>query len=275
MNCAWKELLAILPVWMRKDVDMLGKERLTELRLRLDAQPELNIAGECIWLCRIVTADDLSFCINAASQYSPWAAETEAEGYITAPGGHRIGICGETVINGGRLTGYKKISSLCIRVARDFSGIWTDTNVPLGSFLLLGAPGWGKTTLLRDCIRILSQDCSICVIDERGELFPTGFQKGKRMDVMTGCPKSIGIGIVLRTMCPSYIAVDEITAQADSAALIRAVGCGVQLAATAHASSFEDFCRRPVYQPLLRYRLFDTIVQLHQDRTYTIERITL
>ena len=137
MMCAWNELISILPLWMRKEVDIRGKDRLTELRLRLGSPPELIFAGHSQWLCRAISAEDLSFCINAACRYSPWTAGSESEGYITVPGGHRIGICGEAVIKNGVLSGFQKISSLCIRVARDYSGIWKPKEVYLGSFLIL------------------------------------------------------------------------------------------------------------------------------------------
>lgn len=273
MMCAWNELISILPLWMRKEVDIRGKDCLTELRLRLGSPPELISGGHSQWLCRAISAEDLSFCINAACRYSPWTAGSESEGYITVPGGHRMGICGEAVIKNGVLSGFQKISSLCIRVARDYCGIWKPKELHLGSFLILGAPGWGKTTLLRDCTRYLAETTCVCVIDERRELFPNGFQRGRRMDVLSGCPKPAGIEIALKTMRPDYIALDEITAAGDCSALIRAVGCGVMLAATAHAPSVEEFCRRPIYKPILDYRLFDTIIQLHKDLSYSVERM--
>lgn len=274
MMCAWNEFISILPLWMRREVDIRGKEQLTELRLRLGSPPELVSAGKSLWMCRDVTAEDMSFCINAACRYSPWTAGSESEGYITVPGGHRIGICGEAVVKKGMLSGFQKVTSLCIRVARDYRGIWKNGTDHIGSVLILGAPGWGKTTLLRDCTRYLAETSCVCVIDERRELFPTGFQKGKRMDVLTGCPKPSGIDILLRTMRPEYIALDEITAAEDCSALLQAVGCGVKLAATAHAPSIDEFRRRPIYKPILEYRLFDTIVQLHKDMSYSVERIS-
>ena len=179
MRCAWKELLAVLPQWMRMDVDRQGKDTLQELRLRINAPPELVLDGHAVWLERFVCSEDLQFCVNAASQYSPWAAESASQGYITAPGGHRIGLCGEAVIHNGTVTGIRTLSSLCIRVARDFPGISNGCK-PVDSLLILGAPGWGKTTLLRDIARTVAQSDIVAVVDERGELYPKGFQKGRR-----------------------------------------------------------------------------------------------
>ena len=110
-------------------------------------------------------------------------------------------------------------------------------------------------------------------MDERGELFPEGFRTGKRMDVLLGSEKADGIDRVLRTMSPQCIAVDEITAEGDSRALCHAYGCGVKLVATAHAASLEEFYERPVYQPLIRMRLFDSCLILRRDRTFRAERM--
>ena len=273
MKCEWDKLLAILPQPMRSDVDRLGREKAQEIRLRLGKPPRLELGSDSKCLKEPVTAEDILFVINAASRYSPWAAETAAQGFLTAPGGHRIGLCGETVIRDGTVTGIRNPTSLCIRVARDFPGISQRLLVFRGSILILGAPGWGKTTLLRDLIRLRSNSGEhLAVVDERCELFPTGFEKGQRTDVLTGCPKGDGISRVLRTMSPDCIAVDEITENRDTQALISAAWCGVKLLATAHAASMEDFLARGVYSELSRKRIFDTIVILHQDKSWHTER---
>lgn len=273
MRCAWKELLAVLPAWMREEVDALGKDSLQELRLRMNAPPEL-VLGKRNWLLSgIVRREDLNFCINAASQYSPWAADSCRRGYLTAAGGHRIGICGDVVLRDGSVSGFREIRSLCIRVARDITGIGKAADPGWGSILILGAPGWGKTTLLRDVCRKLSERKNVAVVDERGELFPEGFQIGSRMDVLSGCPKETGMEMVLRTMGPDYIAVDEITAEADSRALVRAFGCGVSLAATAHAASMQDLYDRRIYRPFVEAGVFQTVLILNRDKSYRMERM--
>lgn len=275
MRCAWKELLGILPAWLRKPVDEQGRETLQELRLRCGTPPELVLRDGVRWLDRNAEGEDLRFCVNAASRYSPWSAATAAQGYVTAPGGHRIGLCGEAVCKNGEVTGIRELRSLCIRVARDFPGIGREAAKCGGSILILGAPGWGKTTLLRDLVRQIAERETVAVVDERGELFPEGIARGKRMDVLTGCPKPAGIDMVLRTMGPACIALDEITAQADTQALLYAVGCGVRLLATVHASSLSDLRRRPVYRPLMESGLFETALVLRADKTFQTERMGL
>ena len=280
MICAWKEFLAILPEWMRGQVDRQGCTALQELRLRLDKPPELILGGRSNSLDRNITVEDLKFCINSASRYSPWAAESVSSGYLTCSGGHRIGICGEVIMNGGVIQGIRNVSSLCIRVARDFSGIAAPLAAERGSVLILGSPGCGKTTLLRDLIRQISNRGleSVAVVDERGELFPSingrpCFDGGKHTDIISGCFKAQGVDMVLRAMGPSVIAVDEITAEADCDALIRAGWCGVRLLATAHAADAADLRLRPIYRRLCECGLFSIAVVLRKDKTWTLERM--
>ena len=273
MICAVKEFQSILPQWLRQEVDESVITELQELRLRLHAPVELVMRNSTKWLNKNVTKDDLQFCINAASRYSPWNAVSASFGYLTAPGGHRIGICGDAVCKGGQMTGIRDVTSLCIRVAKDFRGL--AEGIPIeGSILILGAPGWGKTTLLRDLIRHISNSgYHIAVVDERQELFPSGiYDHGPRTDILSGCTKGDGIDAVLRTMGPDWIAVDEITEERDSNALLRAGWCGVRLLATAHAASYRDYLNRSVYRPLAESRLFDCVVLLKPDKTWHIER---
>ena len=282
MRCAWQAYLNLLPIRMRYEVDKLGKDTLQELRLRLDLPPELITSEGSKWLNDPTTQDDLSFCINAASKYSPWSARSTSYGYITAAGGHRIGLCGEATIINGQMSGITRPTSLCLRVARDFDGISNGAENIKGSVLILGKPGSGKTTLLRDLIRQRSEQGSgsIAVVDERGELFPYAqnqscFPIGKRTDILSGCPKQYGIELVLRNMSPTIIAVDEITAEADCDALIKAGWCGVTLLATAHAENLADLYTRTVYKPIIRSRLFQTVLILQPDKSWRMERVKL
>lgn len=273
MICAWKQLLNILPPGIRTQVDSAGKESLQELRLRLNAPPEMITAGGSIWLSGRVNKEDLNYVVNSASHYSPWCAGTMKQGYLTVPGGHRIGICGNRISESTSTGSFQTISSLCIRVARDFPGVANQVPDGVGSILILGAPGWGKTTLIRDLARRISQKRIVCVVDERGELFPEGIQRGKRMDVLCGCPKPYGIEMALRTMGPEYIAVDEITAEEDCKSLIQAANCGVQLIATAHAFGMQDLKERQLYRVLLDKGIFQTFLLLHKDKSYCVERM--
>ena len=275
MICAWHELLSILSQTIRQEVDKQGKDSAQEIRLRLGKSVEIVQGTGSTWIQHTVQSEDLKFVVNTASRYSPWAAATSAYGYLTARGGHRIGLCGECIISNGEMTGVRNLTSVCIRVARDFVGIADCIPVLLGNCLILGPPNSGKTTLLRDLIRKVSERESICVIDERGELFPVSgcFSTGKRTDILSGCRKPQGIETAMRTMGPSWIAVDEVTASADCDAMLQACWCGVRLIATAHASSKEDLLHRSVYRPLAESGIFDTLVILQRDKSWKMERM--
>ena len=273
MNCAWKELLSILPPKLRQQTDSSGRNDALEIRLRLDRQPLLVRRRDVIRLEGMVTADDLHYTVNMACRYSPWTAASAAYGYLTATGGHRIGMCGEAIVKDGKMEGIKTLHSLNIRIARDFPGIARSICQEKGSVLLIGRPGSGKTTLLRDLIRELSYKETVSVVDERGELFPPGFQRGENMDVLSGCAKYEGIDRVLRTMTPDTVAIDEITAEADTKGLLQAAWCGVRLLATAHASNMEDLKNREVYRTIIEKRLFSTVVIMRQDKSYYLERM--
>ena len=272
MRCAWESLIDVLPPWLRQEVDLNGRKIMNELRLRLKSAPEV-CAGELRKrLPGTVRQEDITWIINTATRYSPWASKTVAFGYLPLEGGHRIGLCGTALMKEGEMAGYQKVDSLCIRVARDYPGI--SAGAPkTDSLLILGAPGWGKTTLLRDLARTIGRDAAISVVDERGELFPDGFQRGDRMDVLSFCPKARGVGQVLKTMGPEWIAVDEVTSVDDCIALAEAAGCGVNLLATAHAASVEDLRKRPVYRRLLETEVFHTVLILDRDRHWHVERV--
>lgn len=278
MKCAWKELTAIVPPVIRQEVDRRSKDTLQELRLRTGRPVELVLGTGSCWLEHSAKSEDLQFVVNTASKYSPWAYATARSGYITAPGGHRIGLCGECVMENGNVTGIKNLTSVCIRVARDFPGLTQSVRLS-GSVLILGPPGSGKTTFLRDLIRRQSNISrgSVAVVDERGELFPgnSGFEPGARTDVLTGCFKPQGISLVLKTMGPAWIAVDEITAQEDCQALLQAGWCGVRLMATAHARDRQDLLSRSVYRPLAQCGLFEDLIILQPDKSWRMERMKL
>ena len=273
MNCAWQELLAVLSPGIAKAVDKAGRNTVQEIRLRQGRPVELVCRDKCISLDIPVRQQDLDFCINVASRYSPWSAQTMEQGYITASGGHRIGICGEAVVKNGRMTGIRNVTSACIRVARDFPDVAKDAAGLRGSVLIIGPPGSGKTTLLRDLIRQISRQSQVGVVDERQELFPEYIQGGERIDVLKNCSKQDGINVILRTMGPDCIAVDEITAETDCIALRQAGWCGVRLLATAHAGSISDLQSRPLYRPLLEESLFDHILVLNRNKLWREERI--
>ena len=281
MKCQWQAFVDLLPTWLRVDVDKQGKGHLQELRLRMGYPPILVFQNHHIYLDRLITADDLDFCINIATKYSPWAAKTVAHGYITAPGGHRIGLGGKYISTDNQNIRIRTPTSLCIRVARDFPGIAEKTTTYLESILVIGKPGSGKTTLLRDMVRQrgMITGKNVVVVDEREEIFPLientpCFPTGINTDIISGCAKYLGVEMAIRNMSPDTIALDEITAAEDCDALIYAGWCGVKLIATAHASNIQDLLRRPVYKPLVDSEIFQYVLVVEQDKLWHAERLS-
>ena len=275
MKCGWDRLLKILPVSLKNSVDKIGRDSLQEIRLRVGLPVILVCKDGDRILPDIVSKEQIDFVVNTASRYSPWSAATIAQGYLTAPGGHRIGVCGDAVIRDGQVTGFRSLRSLCIRVARDFPGVSRKIPTPKESLLIVGPPGSGKTTLLRDLIRRISAEkMAICVVDERGEIFPDGmdFEIGEYTDVLTGCPKPVGLMMALRTMGPHWLAVDEITDEKDCDSLLEAAWCGVKLLATVHAADKKDLLSRKIYESLMTRGIFANLIILKRDKSFVVDR---
>ncbi|MDE6550191.1 MAG: Flp pilus assembly complex ATPase component TadA [Clostridia bacterium] len=234
---------------------------LTEIRLRADKP--LSYAQKGVYHRLqdvIVSMDDIAYTLGIASQHSMYAVnDSLSKGYLTCGEGYRIGVCGEGVIKNGALFTVKNITSLCIRVPHEVKGC-CDKIVRLiekaGNTLIVSPPGLGKTTMLRECVRLLSMaGHNVLVLDERGEIAPVSggschVDIGDCCDVASGIPKIDAYRYLVRSMRPDIIATDEIFGKAEVDAVLDIVRCGVKVVATVHASGIEDIFKSEEYRGL-------------------------
>ena len=290
----FEQAAAVLPPELRQQALALPaqeRERAEELRLRCGwpmaavfPEGEIPLGG------RKIVTQDLELMLEIASRASVHAVLAQLrEGYLTIEGGHRLGLCGTAVLENGQMRNLRSLSSVSIRIARQRPG----AALPLLSGLMEGGrlcstliaapPGMGKTTLLRDLVRCISDGdgtppLRVGLADERGEVAALyggvpQLSVGQRTDVIEGCPKAQGAMLLLRAMNPQVLAMDEITAPEDVGALLTAAGCGAALLATAHGEG-DELTRRPLYRTMLEERIFQRVVSIQrteQGRSYTVD----
>ncbi|NPV70858.1 MAG: stage III sporulation protein AA [Firmicutes bacterium] len=201
------------------------------------------------------------------------------QGFVTLPGGHRVGVAGTAVTEDGAVGTFRDISGANYRVAMEALGsglplmpwLVRDDGSP-ASALIVSPPACGKTTLLRDVVRCFADGlgCNrarrVCLVDERSEVAASsGYPRndvGALTDVLDGCPKAQGIMIGLRSLSPEVVATDEIGRPEDAAAVGEAVLAGVAVIATVHGRDPADAARRPGVDAVIRQGLFDRAVVL-------------
>lgn len=274
----------------------LDYEKLYEIRLRA-GRPMFLIydGGECFLRTRgrepyLVTREDLKETLEYVSGYSLYAYEDELrQGYMSVQGGHRVGVTGKVILDGDRIRGMKYISCINLRLAHEIQGCadpvmehirkenWT------AHTLLVSPPRCGKTTLLRDMIRQLSNGSgkipgvTVGVVDERSELagcyqgIPQN-DLGIRTDVLDGCPKAHGMQMLIRSMSPSVVAVDELGREEDFKAVESVIYSGCKLIATAHGASLEEIFSTPFFGRLRKMKVFERYILLGKEQRAGIIR---
>ncbi|HEX6988333.1 MAG TPA: stage III sporulation protein AA [Bacillota bacterium] len=232
----------------------------------------------------IVTPELLEQTWQIACEASVYSRIDETRhGYLTLPGGHRVGVAGRVLVEDGRVLRLRDVGGLSFRLARERPGtadpvlprIWDPAAALPHHTLILSPPGAGKTTLLRDLVRQLSRGSAgrgrpglrVALIDERGELAACRSGRpcrdvGPRTDVLDGCPKAAGIEMAVRALNPQVVAFDELGGAADAAAVVEAAHAGVRVLATAHAPDEGALARRPSLGGLVRRGLFGRVVVL-------------
>ena len=250
-------------------------DTLTQIRLRAGRPVQFSFTdGGDAMSSGNLDPTALSRLLSALMEYSVYARQNDLdEGFFTLDDGSRVGVCGRMYREGDRLR-MAEIGSACIRFARAHPGcadpIMAVIDSPQGlrSTLLVSPPGLGKTTLLRDASRQLSErGYTVGIADERHELaachrgIPT-LNVGPRTDVLDGCPRSEAIGRLVRTMAPDIVVADEIGGDADAMALADATRCGVAIAASAHGKSLEDLLSRPCLRAVLESGVVENVALL-------------
>jgi stage III sporulation protein AA len=291
------ELLKIFSIKLRTVFGKLAIDfdKLQEIRLRINSPLIIIYGNKESFVTEdarftdnpskavLITKNEIRETMEYISNYSLYAFEDEIkQGFITISGGHRIGIAGKIIIEDDAIKGMKHISFINIRLAHQVKGCadqvlpWLVDRQASGIWhtLIISPPRCGKTTLLRDIIRQLSNGSrylsgmSIGVVDERSEIGACYMgtpqnELGIRTDILDCCPKAKGMMMLIRSMSPRIIAVDEIGSREELEAIDYVIGCGCKLIATVHGSSIEDIKSKPVLSDLVKKRLFERFIILN------------
>ncbi|WP_099158477.1 stage III sporulation protein AA [Virgibacillus ndiopensis] len=284
-----EEILRLFPDQIKSTIKSKISERwgvLQEIRFRLNQPIELIFDNNHIeWIDKIVpTRKDSIYVLNQISQFSLYRMEDELrEGYVTLEGGHRVGLAGKVNTLNGSVKAIQHITFFNIRIAKEKIGAalsvlpYIYTRKYLNT-LLVGPPQTGKTTIIRDITRLIATGWNnipankVAVIDERSEI--GGSLKGMpqhnlglRSDVMDACPKAEGMMMMIRSMSPDVLIVDEIGSYKDVQALMEAVHAGVVVICTIHGESLEELKKRPSLQELFQHNVFGRIIVLDKHST--------
>jgi stage III sporulation protein AA len=298
-------VLSLSVATILKSVSSIILAQVTEIRLRVK-QPLLLVLGtsdimldghgqavvdfQQAYRC---TAEDLARTLQLISKNSLYAFEQELKlGFITIPGGHRVGLAGQAIIGNGEIRALKNISSMNIRIAREIKGC-ADKILPYIFFngkyvlstLIISPPRCGKTTILRDLARQISNgNLNFCgtqvgLVDERSEIaacqsgVPT-VDLGQRIDVLDGCPKADGMLMLIRSMAPQVVITDELGRAEDADAVKEALNAGVSVIATVHGRNIAEVRQRPYIGELIEHNYFERYVILSSTPSVgTIEEI--
>lgn len=282
---------AIIPFLPKNIADIIRKvpplqlEEMEEIRIRIGRPIEITLKGTPRFLSYIVQSEDAIHLMNKISHFSIYTLEEELKrGYITVSGGHRIGLAGKVILEGSQVKAIRDISSFNIRIAKEKLGI-AEPIIPaiykngLMHTMIIGPPQTGKTTLLRDIARILSsgnlkygiQALKVGIVDERSEIAGcvNGIPQlsfGNRVDVLDACPKAEGMMMMIRSMSPDVLIVDEIGRKEDAEAIMEAIHAGIKLIMTIHGNNLEEIQNRPSLKSILDQQIFQRFVLLSRKQ---------
>ncbi|WP_188453683.1 stage III sporulation protein AA [Virgibacillus oceani] len=279
-----EEILRLFPDKIKQLIKFKINERwdvLQEIRFRLNRPIELIFDNNKIeWIKQTVPdRKDSTYVLNQISQFSLYRMEDELrEGYVTLEGGHRVGLAGKVNTLNGAVKAIQHITFFNIRIAKEKIGAASSVLPYIYkrkylNTLIVGPPQTGKTTIIRDMTRLIAtgwRDVSakkVAVIDERSEIGGSlkGLPQhnlGLRSDVMDACPKAEGMMMMIRSMSPDVLVVDEIGSYKDVQALMEAIHAGVVVICTIHGESIEELKKRPSLLELFQHNVFGRIIVL-------------
>lgn len=258
-----------------------------EIRIRINLPIIVKLAEKEKIIDYKVSTEDINYIFQKICENSIYAYQNQiANGFVTIKGGNRVGIVGTAVVQNGKVTNLNYVSGLNFRIAQEIIGCSNKImpNIIRGetiyNTLIIAMPGMGKTTLLRDIIRNLSNGFTdgntkikgqnISVIDERGEISATyrgGSQNdlGIRTDVLNDIPKAIGMKMAIRSMAPQIIAADEIGSVDDVNAIQYAICCGIKGIFTAHGNSVENVKKNTELKSLIDNKIFEKFIIIKKE----------
>ena len=291
-----QDITKLFPAQIRKALGqaLFDRNKIYEIRLRVNAPLIVIYQGKEYFLtlegeltreeakAYHVQTEDLKEMLEYISGYSLYAFEEEIrQGFLTIVGGHRVGIAGKTILDGNKIKSLKYISYINLRLSHQIKGCaspilpYIIKNRQICHTLIISPPRCGKTTLLRDLIRQVSNGnrympgVSVGVVDERSEIAGSyqGIPQndlGIRTAVLDCCPKAEGMMLLIRSMSPEVVAVDELGDYEDIHAIESVIHCGCKLFATVHGSSIEDIKRKPLLQRLMQEKVFERYIVLYK-----------
>lgn len=287
----WQDTLGFLAGCMPKPVGRVLMQQpegtVREIRVRAGGRPRvLTACGEAV--CGVtLTQPQVEQTAEALCEHALYArAEEQRQGFVTLRGGHRMGLCGRVVTQGQSVRALRDISSLCLRVAGQWRGA-ADALAPhlrdgqgrVRSTLIVGLPGMGKTTMLRDaCRRLSEQGVRMAVADERSEIAAmcdgvAQLDVGPNTDVLDGCGKEAGMRWLLRAMSPQALVTDELGGAADAQAVLDAARSGVSVLATLHGRELETALTRGMLYHLVQNRAFERYVLLDEQEVGRVRAV--
>ena len=283
-----EKLIKLLPIELLRYIELDKLKYLKEIRLRVNRKTALRYI-DCEKIVDFIPNEkNMISVLQMLCENSIYSYQSQiCNGFITLYGGHRVGIMGSCSVKDGKVNNVNYISSLNFRISKEIIGACNDvlkyiiTNNQINNTLIVSKPGCGKTTVLRDLIRVISNiGFNVSVIDERGEIAAMykGVPQndvGLRTDVMDNVSKSIGMKIAIRTMAPDVIFADEIGTQGDLEAINYGVCSGVKGIFTAHASTIDELLKNINLKKLYDEKIFKKLIFLEREgkvkNIYTLE----